>query len=108
MNTYSQGTEDWKQVTKNMTIHAYNPVSMTAGSVQCRTMAAWLPIHAYNPVSMTAGATLRVVAPGLPDSPESDWPYRRTTINTQSARLLRSLVTGGAPGRQARRAGGGD
>jgi hypothetical protein len=84
MNTYSQGTEDWKQVTKNMTIHAYNPVSMTAG------------------------ATLRVVAPGLPDSPESDWPYRRTTINTQSARLLRSLVTGGAPGRQARRAGGGD
>ena len=73
MNTFSQGTEDWKQITKDMTIRAYSPVQPIAGTV-C------------------------VVPPGLPmDDTESEWPYVRTTTSRQSSRLMRSLVTGRVP-----------
>jgi len=30
MNTFSQGTDTWKQATKNVTISAYNPVTTEA------------------------------------------------------------------------------
>jgi len=71
MNTFSQGNNNWKQATKNMTICAYNPVPPgTEGKLQ---------VAALEPQ----------------ENAEGDWPFVRTEVNSQSARLLRSLVTGG-------------
>jgi len=69
MNTFSQGTANWKEVTKNMRICTYNPVP------------PW------------AEPTLRVVAPEAQENTEGDWPFMRTEVNSQSARILRTLVT---------------
>jgi hypothetical protein len=69
MNTFSQGTENWKQVTKGMTICAYNPILISLGGAPS------------------------VVVPGLPvDHAESDWPYVRTRTNPEASRVLRSFV----------------
>jgi hypothetical protein len=68
MNTFSQGTANWKEATKNMTICAYNPVPLGAE------------------------VTL-VVAPEAQENTEGDWPFMRAEVNSQSARLLRTLVT---------------
>jgi len=70
MNTFSQGNEAWKQVTKDMTIYAYNPGFRAAEG------------------------TLQVLPA---DGSEDDWPYTRARPSPGSARILRSLVTARPP-----------
>ncbi|MFY9725804.1 MAG: hypothetical protein WB579_18030 [Bryobacteraceae bacterium] len=69
MNTFSQGNESWKQVTKGVTVYAYNP--------------GW----------NAAEGTLQGAAPESVDGAEDAWPYSRATPNPRSGRILKSLIS---------------